>query len=119
MCSRSVSPCDSPKPGWLTADGAPAAHSIGNPFGKIPNKFLGAPDVTLDRQNLSIFTTRGILFGRGRSGPGHMELYIAENKPSTWCAVKVHNCSLLVVPLQYITAYPARDTNTDSGANCS
>ncbi len=46
-----------------------------------------------------------------------MELYIAENKPSTWCAVKVHNCSLLVVPLQYITAYPARDTNTDSGAN--
>jgi hypothetical protein len=50
------------------------------------------------------------------SGPEHMELYATENKPYTLCAVKVHSCPLLVFPLQYTTAYPPENTNTDSGA---
>ncbi len=77
--------------------------------GESPNKSPAALDVTLARQNLSISTTWGILFGEGVADRNIWRCMLQKISHILLCALKVHNCPLLVLPLQYITAYPARE----------
>ena len=69
-----------------------------------------ALDVTLARQNLSSSTTWRYFVWRRRTDWNIWSCILQKISHILFCALKVHNCPLLVLPLQY-TAYPARIRN--------